>query len=102
MLELLRPEYFLEIDRISLPVREFDADHPFAGDWSNDLDGERLQGPGEVIRQTGNPADLDPRPGGEFVHGDHRSGTELHRLALDSEVLQLLLQKPGVHGQGLL
>ena len=62
---------------LPLAVGDFDADHRLARQRGDDPDADGPHGHGQIIGQTGDPADLDARGRFEFIHGDDRAGRDL-------------------------
>jgi len=56
-----------QVHRLPFQVGDFDADHRLSRQGGDDADTGRLQGQGEIVRQIGDPVDLDPRCRFQFV-----------------------------------
>ncbi|HOG07716.1 MAG TPA: hypothetical protein PK983_06450 [Syntrophales bacterium] len=101
------PEIFMienvpQVDLVPVRIGNLDADRRLSGDRGDDTDARRLEGEGQVVRQIGDPVNLDPGCRLQFVHGDDRSRTDLQDPRLDAEVGQLVFQDPGIGDQRFL
>ena len=85
-----------QTDRFPFLVGDLDADGPLARDGGDDPDARRPQRERQVVREIGDLVDLDAGGGFELVHGDDRTGLDLHHLPLDAEIGELLLEGPGI------
>ena len=99
--ELLAFEQFAQVDGLALRVRDFDADHGLSGQRGDDAHRQRAQREREIVLETHDPLDLDPRRGLELVHRDHGARVHLHDVAAHAEVRELLLENPRVHDQAV-
>ncbi len=93
VLEIRRLDDVAELDDLALVVGDLDAQGGLAGD-ALDADRLRLQGQGQVLGPALDLRDLDARGREVLVGRDDRSGVVLADLALDAELLELLLDAP--------
>ena len=87
LLEIGRREHFLEIDRLALLVRQFDANDVAAG-HDGDAGGNGAHRAGNVVGQRNDAARFDAGGRFEFVKRDHRAGPDMDDVALDAEILE--------------
>ncbi|MCK7525141.1 MAG: hypothetical protein MZV64_49815 [Ignavibacteriales bacterium] len=93
VLEIRRLDDVAELDDLALVVGDLDAQRGLAGD-ALDADRLRLQGQGQVLGPALDLRDLDARGREVLVGRDDRAGVVLADLALDAELLELLLDAP--------
>jgi hypothetical protein len=90
--ELLGEHDVLEMNQLSPVVGDFDADHGFSGDGTDDPHGDGAHGQGQVVGEVDDAVDLDTRRRLELVHGDNRAGVHLCDLSGHAEIGELSFQ----------
>ena len=97
--ELLAVDDLPDGDGGDILVGDFDADGSLVGDGRFDTHPAGSQIQGDIIRQIGDAADLDPGGGLQLVPGDGRPAGNIHDAGLHTEAAQGIHQPVGVGAQ---
>ncbi len=86
---LARTQDLGQVDDLPVGIRNFQADHRFAGNHIDHPHRFDAQTTGDVLVQRTDLAALDPRRGFDLETGDDRAGEDPDHLGFDAEITQL-------------